>query len=266
MAKGECAMEFKNIKFEVMGNICTITMNRPKALNALNKEVIQELGQAVQLISRNEDIHVLVLTGEGKSFVAGADILEMKDMNPIEAAKFSQIGADVFRSIEKLEIPVIAAVNGFALGGGCELAMCCDIRIASDNAKFGQPETGLGITPGFSGTQRLSRLVGIGRAKELIFSSRIIDASEAEKTGLVNRVVSKEELMDTVYQLAKEILSKAQIAVRYSKEAINRGYETDMDTAMDIEKNLFSLCFATQDQKEGMTAFSEKRKADFKVK
>jgi len=238
-------MEFKNIKFEVSENICTITMNRPKALNALNRSTLEELDQALDLIEKDNRVSLLVLTGEGKSFVAGADIVEMMDKTPGEAASFSKFGADVFRRIEKLEMPVIVAVNGFALGGGCELAMCCDIRIASDNAKFGQPETGLGITPGFSGTQRLSRLVGIGRAKELIFSSRIIDASEAEKTGLVNRVVSKEELMDTVYQLAKEILSKAQIAVRYSKEAINRGYETDMNTAMGIEKNLFSLCFAT---------------------
>ncbi len=259
-------MEFKNLKFEVDKKICTVTMSRPKALNALNTEVIEELGRAVELISNNVDIQLLVLTGEGKSFVAGADIVEMKEMNPASAARFSKIGAEVFRKIETLPIPVIAAVNGFALGGGCELAMCCDIRIASDNAKFGQPETGLGITPGFSGTQRLSRLVGLGRAKELLFSCRIIEAIEAERIGLVNKVVTKDELMDTVYALANEILSKGQLAVRYTKEAVNRGYETDMDTAIDIEKNLFSLCFATQDQKEGMTAFVEKRKPVFEVK
>lgn len=259
-------MEFKNINFEIEDKICTLTMNRPKALNALNAEVIEELSKALDLIENNEDISLVVLTGTGKAFVAGADILEMKDMTPRTAAKFSSNGADLFRRIEKLEMPVIAAINGFALGGGCELAMCCDIRIASDNAKFGQPETGLGVIPGFSGTQRLSRLVGLGRAKELIFTGRNIDAAQAEKIGLVNKVVSKEVLMDTVYDLAAEILGKSQIAVRYAKEAINRGNETDMDTAMDIEKNLFSLCFATQDQKEGMAAFIEKRKADFKAK
>jgi len=259
-------MEFRNLKIETKNYICTVTMCRPKALNALNTEVIEELSKALDFINNNENIRLLVLTGEGKSFVAGADILEMKDMNTIKAAKFSELGADVFRRIETMEIPVIAAINGFALGGGCELAMCCDIRIASENAKLGQPETGLGIIPGFSGTQRLSRLVGLGRAKELIFSCRIIDAFEAENIGLVNKVVSKEGLMDTVYQMANEILSKSQIAIRYSKEAINKGYETDMETAIDIEKNLFSLCFATEDQKEGMNAFVEKRKADFKVK
>lgn len=259
-------MEFNNLKFEVSENICTITMSRPKALNALNTETLEELGQALDLIGKDKNVQLLVITGEGKSFVAGADIVEMRDKTPGEAASFSKFGADVFRRIEKLEMPVIAAVNGFALGGGCELAMCCDIRIASEKAKFGQPETGLGITPGFSGTQRLARLVGPGKAKELIFSCRVIDGREAERIGLANQVVQPDALMETVYGLANEILSKGQIAVRYSKEAINRGYETDMDTAMDIEKNLFSLCFATVDQKEGMTAFTEKRKAEFKAR
>jgi enoyl-CoA hydratase len=259
-------MEFNNLKFEVSENICTITMNRPKALNALNTETLEELGQALDLIGKDKNIQLLVITGEGKSFVAGADIVEMRDKTPGEAASFSKFGADVFRRIEKLEMPVIAAVNGFALGGGCELAMCCDIRIASEKAKFGQPETGLGIIPGFSGTQRLARLVGPGKAKELIFACRVIDGREAERIGLANQVVQPGALMETVYGLAQEILSKGQIAVRYSKEAINRGYETDMDTAMDIEKNLFSLCFATVDQKEGMTAFAEKRKAEFKAR
>lgn len=259
-------MEFKNIKFEVIGNICTITMSRPKALNALNRSALEELDQALDLIGKDKNLHLLVITGEGKAFVAGADIVEMSDMTTAEAASFSKFGADVFRRIEKLEMPVIAAVNGFALGGGCELAMCCDIRVASEKAKFGQPETGLGITPGFSGTQRLARLVGPGKAKELLFSCRVIDGREAERIGLVNQAVQHEVLMETVYGLAQEILGKGQIAVRYCKEAVNRGYETDMDTAMDIEKNLFALCFATEDQKEGMTAFTEKRKAEFKAR
>lgn len=259
-------MEFKNLKFEVSENLCTITMNRPQALNALNTETLEELDKALDLIENDKNIFLLVLTGEGKSFVAGADIVEMKDKTPGEALRFSKFGADVFRRIEKLDMPVIAAVNGFALGGGCELAMCCDIRIASEKAKFGQPETGLGIMPGFSGTQRLGRLVGRGKAKELIFSCRVIDGREAERIGLINQVVQPEVLMETVYELANEILGKGQLAVRYCKEAINRGLETDMDTAMDIEKNLFALCFATEDQKEGMTAFTEKRKPEFKTK
>jgi enoyl-CoA hydratase len=259
-------MGFKNLKYEVKGNIGTITMNRPEALNALNRSTLEELDKALDLIEGDRDVSILVITGEGKSFVAGADILEMKDMSPLEAARFSKFGADVFRRIEMLEMPVIAAVNGFALGGGCELAMCCDMRIASEKAKLGQPEAGLGITPGFSGTQRLSRLVGPAKAKELLFSCRVIDGKEAERIGLVNQVVEPEKLMDAVYGLANEILGKAQIAVRNCKEAVNRGMETDMDTAMDIEKNLFALCFATEDQKEGMAAFSEKRKPEFKAR
>lgn len=259
-------MEFKNIKLEASGSICTITMSRPKALNALNTETLEELDKALDLIEGDRSVSVLIITGEGKSFVAGADILEMKDMSPSEAARFSKFGSDVFRRIEKLEMPVIAAVNGFALGGGCELAMCCDIRIASEKAKLGQPETGLGITPGFSGTQRLARLVGPGKAKELLFSCRVVDGAQAERIGLVNQVAKPEELMEVVYGLASEISGKGQIAVRHCKEAVNRGLETDMDTAMDIEKNLFALCFATEDQKEGMTAFTEKRKPEFKAR
>jgi enoyl-CoA hydratase len=256
-------MEYKNIIFEKRNNICILTINRPQALNALNSMVIAELNSAVDEITNDKDINLTIITGSGKSFVAGADIAEMRNQTPAEAAKFSELGAKVFRKIELMDKPVIAAVNGFALGGGCELAMACDIRIASEKAKFGQPETGLGITPGFSGTQRLSRLVGIGKAKELIFTCSIIDAAEAEKIGLVNKVVKPEELMDKVFELAKVILSKGQLSVRYSKAAINRGIETDIETGIDIEKNLFSLCFATEDQKEGMDSFIEKRTANF---
>jgi enoyl-CoA hydratase len=256
-------MEYKDILFEKQNNICIITINRPKALNSLNSNVIEELNDAVNEIVKDKDIFLTIITGQGKSFVAGADIAEMKDKTPLEAAKFSELGAGVFRKIETMEKPVIAAVNGFALGGGCELAMACDIRIASEKAKFGQPETGLGIIPGFSGTQRLSRLVGIGKAKELIFTAKIIDAVEAEKIGLVNSVVKPEELMEKALELAQQILSKGQLAVRYSKTAMNRGSETDIETAILIEKNLFSLCFATSDQKEGMAAFIGKRKANY---
>ncbi|WP_427339326.1 short-chain-enoyl-CoA hydratase [Caloranaerobacter sp. DY30410] len=257
-------MEYENLLLKKEGNICILTINRPKALNALNSEVLEELSDAVDQIEKDKDIHVVIITGEGKAFVAGADILEMKDMTSEAARKFAKQGLEVFRKIELMEKVVIAAVNGFALGGGCELAMCCDIRIASEKAKFGQPEVGLGITPGFAGTQRLSRLVGVAKAKELIFTGDMIDANEAEKIGLVNKVVKPDELMNTAIELAKKIASKGQIAVRYSKIAINRGFETDIETGMEIERNLFSLCFATYDQKEGMTAFIEKRKPEFK--
>lgn len=256
-------MEYKDILFEKQNNICIVTINRPQALNALNNNVIEELNDAVDEIINDKDISITIITGKGISFVAGADILELKDKTPVEIAKISEFGAGVFRKIELMEKPVIAAVNGFALGGGCELAMACDIRLACENAKFGQPETGLGIIPGFSGTQRLSRLVGIGKAKELIFTSNIIDATEAEKIGLVNSVVKPEELMDKTLKLAHQILKNGQLAVRYSKTAINRGYETDIETGMLIEKNLLSLCFATADREEGITAFMEKRKAIF---
>ncbi|KGG80734.1 crotonase [Caloranaerobacter azorensis H53214] len=257
-------MGYENLLLKKEGNICILTINRPKALNALNSKVLEELSDAVDQIENDKDIHVVIITGEGKAFVAGADILEMKDMTSETARKFAKQGLEVFRKIELMEKVVIAAVNGFALGGGCELAMCCDIRIASEKAKFGQPEVGLGITPGFAGTQRLSRLVGIAKAKELIFTGDMIDANEAERIGLVNKVVKADELMNTAIELAKKIASKGQIAVKYSKIAINRGFETDIETGMEIERNLFSLCFATYDQKEGMTAFIEKRKPEFK--
>jgi len=256
-------MEYKDILFEKQNNICTVTINRPQALNALTSNVIEELNDALDEIIKDKEIFITIITGQGKAFVAGADIVEMKDKTPIEAGIFAELGSGVFRKIELMEKPVIAAVNGFALGGGCELAMACDIRIASEKAKFGQPETSLGIIPGFSGTQRLSRLVGIGKAKELIFTAKVINAEEAEKIGLVNSIVKPEELMDKTLELAGQILSKGQLAVRYAKTSINRGNETDIETGMLIEKNLFSLCFASEDQSEGMTAFIEKRKANY---
>jgi enoyl-CoA hydratase len=253
----------KNITLEIQNNIGILKFNRPSVLNALNSEVLNELDEALDQIEKDNSIYVLVITGEGKAFVAGADISEMRDKTADEGRKFGELGLKVFRKIELMEKPVIAAVNGFALGGGCELAMSCDIRIASEKAKFGQPEVGLGITPGFAGTQRLARLVGLGKAKELIFTADMINASEAEKLGLVNKVVAPDELMNETLMLANKIVSKAQIAVRYSKTAINRGIECDIETGMAIEKDLFGLCFATEDQKEGMTAFLEKRKPSF---
>lgn len=264
--KGDGILNWNNLLFKKEGNIGILAINRPDALNALNSSVLEELSQAIDMINKDNDIHVLILTGEGRAFVAGADIGEMKGMTPMEARDFAELGLSLFRRIELMEKPVIAAVNGFALGGGCELSMCCDIRIASEKAKFGQPEVGLGITPGFAGTQRLSRLVGMGRAKELIFTCDIIGAEEAHRIGLANKVVAVDELMDTAMEMAKKILEKSQLAVRYSKTAINRGVETDLDTGMSIEKDLFGLCFATEDQKEGMAAFLEKRKPDYKLK
>lgn len=259
-------MTYENVILRKENNIGILSINRPDELNSLNSAVLNELDRVINQISLDDEIHVLIITGEGRAFVAGADIGEMKNKNPMEARDFAKKGLSVFSKIELMEKPVIAAVNGFALGGGCELAMCCDIRIASDKAKFGQPEVGLGITPGFGGTQRLPRLVGLGYAKQLIFTGDIIKADEALRIGLVNNVVPSSELMDTAIKLAEKIASKGQLAIRFAKSAINRGIETDLETAMVIERELFALCFATEDQKEAMAAFLEKREADYKLK
>jgi len=259
-------LEFKHLVIEKENKVGVLRINRPEAMNSLNTEVLEELLMAVEQVKNDQDIFVLVITGEGKAFVAGADISEMSTMDPVQARSFAEAGLKVFREIESMEKPVIAAVNGFALGGGCELAMACDIRIASTKAKFGQPEVGLGVTPGFGGTVRLSRLVGPAKAKELIYTGNIIKADEALGIGLVNSVSEPEELMGAAMEMANKISSNAQLAVRYSKQSINRSFETDVETAMDIERNLFGLCFSTEDQKEGMKAFGEKRKPDFKVK
>ena len=261
----ENKMEFKNLKFAKEENIGILTLSRPKALNALSTELFLELNRAVEIISKDETIHVLIITGEGKAFVAGADIAEMKDFDTIKGLSYGELGAEVLKNIERLKIPTIAAVNGFALGGGCVLATSCDLRIASDSAKFGLPETGLGITVGFSGV-RVSRLAGLAKARELIYTGDIIPASEAERIGLVNKVVPAEQLMSAAMETAKKIASKAQLAIRYSKMAINKGIETDIDTAIAFENQVFALCFATEDQKEGMAAFVEKRPPDFKVR
>ena len=251
-------MEYQKLMLEKQDRVCLVKINHPEALNALNTVILQELDRAFDEIAADPETDVVILTGEGRSFVAGADIAEMSVMKAEEGRRFGELGAAVFRKIELMAKPVIAAVNGFALGGGCELAMACDIRIASAKAKFGQPEVGLGITPGFSGTQRLPRLVGLGKAKELIYTAAVIHAEEACRIGLVNKVVEPEELMNECMAMAKTIAAKAPLAVRYAKEAINRGVETDMDTGM------FGLCFATTDQKEGMEAFLWKRKPEFK--
>jgi len=253
-------MEF--ITYEVEGQIGIITINRPKALNALNSAVLDELDKTLDAVDQ-EAIRCLILTGAGeKSFVAGADIGEMSTLTKSEGEAFGKKGNDVFRKLETFPIPVIAAVNGFALGGGCEISMSCDIRICSENAVFGQPEVGLGITPGFGGTQRLARIVGTGKAKEMIYGARNIKAEEAYRIGLVNNVYPAEELMPAAKKLASTIARNAPIAVRNCKRAINEGIQVDMDQAIVIEEKLFGSCFETCDQKEGMNAFLEKRKVD----
>lgn len=257
-------MELKNLVIGKNEGICTVTINNPQTLNALNAEVLNELEFVFDELKCDDEVSVVVLTGEGKAFVAGADIAYMNTLDPAGAKKFGQDGARLFRKIETLDKTVIAAVNGFALGGGCELAMSCDIRIASVKAKFGQPEVGLGIIPGFSGTQRLPRLVGMGRAKELIFTGSHIDADEAYRIGLVNKVTEKETLMEETYKMAEKIKSNSRTAVKYAKESINKGSETDIETGISYESNLFALCFSCEDQREGMTAFAEKRKPQFK--
>ena len=253
-------MEF--ITYEAEGQIGIITINRPKALNALNSTVLEELDKTLDAVDL-QTVRCLILTGAGeKSFVAGADIGEMSTLTKAEGEAFGKKGNDVFRKLETFPIPVIAAVNGFALGGGCEISMSCDIRICSENAVFGQPEVGLGITPGFGGTQRLARIVGAGKAKEMIYGARNIKAEEAYRIGLVNNVYPLEELMPAAKKLAATIARNAPIAVRNAKRAINEGLQVDMDQAVVIEEKLFGNCFETYDQKEGMAAFLEKRKVE----
>ena len=257
-----------NVLLEKKGHIAVATINRPKALNALNSQVLEDIDQLVEQVKADDEIRALVITGSGeKAFVAGADIGEQLPLDVAGGRKWGQRGSALMRRIEKLEIPTIAAVNGFALGGGCELAMSCDIILAAGpnaegkgGAKFGQPEVGLGITPGFSGTQRLPRRVGIAKAKELIFSGKVIGAAEAEKIGLVNAVYAPEELIPGAIAMAKSFTANAPIAVKYSKACIDRGMQMDIDDGIALENELFAMCFATADQKEGMSAFVEKRK------
>ncbi|MBV1758363.1 MAG: enoyl-CoA hydratase/isomerase family protein [Dethiosulfatibacter sp.] len=255
--------QYKNIKFENHDGVGILTMNRPEALNALNSETLAELSECVDKIAADNDVQVVILTGEGKSFVAGADIKEMVNMTSKEGYSFGKTGQAVFSKIEKLPQPVIAAVNGFAFGGGCELSMACDIRLASEKAKFGQPEVALGIIPGFAGSQRLPRIVGKGIAKELLYTGNTIDAQEAYRIGLVNKVYSPETLIDEAKKMAAVIMSKGPYAVRLCKEAVNTGFEVDQATGSDFEASLFGITCSTEDKKEGMTAFIEKRKATF---
>ena len=254
------AVETEFIKYEEEGMVALLTINRPKALNALNSQVLEELDKTLDAIDLNK-IRALIITGAGeKSFVAGADIGEMSSLTKKEGEAFGKKGNDVFRKLETFPIPVIAAVNGFALGGGCEISMSCDIRICSDNAIFGQPEVGLGITPGFGGTQRLARLVGQGMAKQMIYTARNIKADEALRIGLVNAVYPQSELLNEAKKLAETIARQAPIAVRNSKKAINDGLQVDMDKAIEIEERLFGDCFETEDQRAGMGNFLEKDK------
>ena len=248
------------VKSEQQGAVAVLTIDRPKALNALNPEVLADLKAAFEAIDQNA-VRCVVLTGEGdKSFVAGADIGSMSTMTKAEGEAFGKLGNDIFLMIENFPLPVIAAVNGFALGGGCELAMSCDIRICSDNAMFGQPEVGLGITPGFGGTQRLPRIVGLGMAKQLLYTARNIDAAEALRIGLVNAVVPQAELMDTAVKMANTIAKNAPIAVRACKQAVNEGMQVSIDKAVEIEEKLFGGCFETHDQVEGMACFLSREK------
>ena len=255
-------MDYEFLKIERQDGITVMKISAPKSLNALNSTILKEIDSFVSGLDNTT--RVLIITGDGeKSFVAGADISEMAHLNEPEGFEFGRLGAQVFRKIETLPIPVIAAVNGFALGGGCELAMACDIRIASVKAKFGQPEVGLGIIPGFSGTHRLPKLIGQGYAKEMIYTGKIIRADEALRIGLVNAIYEPEELMDKALEMAAMMLKNAPVAIRLAKQSINEGYDLDADGAIALENKLFGQCFATKDQKEGMDAFLNKRKADF---
>ena len=251
----------ENVLLEKQGHVSIITINREKALNALSTAVLNDLEEAVNTVEADKDTYCVVITGAGnKSFVAGADIAEMSTLTKAEGEAFGKKGNDVFRKLETFPIPVIAAVNGFALGGGCEISMSCDIRICSDNAVFGQPEVGLGITPGFGGTQRLARLVGAGMAKQMIYTARNIKADEAYRIGLVNAVYTQEELLPAAEKMAAGIAKNAPIAVRNCKKAINDGISLPIEKAVEVEEKLFGDCFETHDQKEGMACFLSREK------
>ena len=250
-----------NLLLEVENGIALLTINRPKALNALNSETLAELNTCLAELENNDDVKVVILTGSGeKSFVAGADISEMVNATPAEGRAMGLLAREAFGRLENMPQVTIAAVNGFALGGGCEISMACDIRVASENAKFAQPECGLGILPGFGGTQRLARLVGKGRAKEMIFTCDMIDAQDAYRIGLANHVVPQEELLDYCKAMAGRIMKNAPYAVSLAKQVINSGADMDLDNGLKLEANIVGLSFSTEDKMEGMTAFLEKRK------
>jgi enoyl-CoA hydratase len=257
-------MEYKNLLFGVENNIATITLNRPKALNALNSEIISELGDAVSKCEADENVKVMILTGAGdRAFAAGADITEFQGKSPREIIPFIERGHNVFRHLELMGKATIAAVNGYALGGGEELAMCCDIRFASDKAAFGQPEILLGLIPGWGGTQRLARLIGTGRAKEMVMSGERITAQRAFEVGLVNKVFPAEKLMEETKKFAEKLAEMSPFAIKMAKYAINYGYDLALDNARNLEIQCFSQCFSTEDLKEGLAAFLEKRRPRF---
>jgi enoyl-CoA hydratase len=258
-------MSYENIIFETDENVVIIKFNRPRALNAVNTGLLMELADALEKIENAPDIGALVLTGEGeKSFVAGADVSQMVNLTPIQLRKFSRDGQEILFCLEELPIPVIACVNGFALGGGTEIAMACDFIYASENAKFGQPEISLGVIPGFGGTQRLSRLVGKAMAKELCMTGVIISAREAKEIGLVNRVFSPDKLWEETMKAARAMADKGKVSMRAMKRCIDRGLDVDLHSGCYMESDAFALCMASPDGKEGMTAFLEKRKPEFK--
>lgn len=256
--------EYVNLQVEVADSMAIVTINRPKVLNALNAATLHEFDRVCDHLAQNASIKAVIITGSGeKAFVAGADISEMLQKSAADGRNWGKLGQTIFKKIEHLPQAVIAAVNGYALGGGCELAMACDIRIASNKAKFGQPEVSLGIIPGFGGTQRLPRLIGKGRANELLFTGEIIDAEEAYRIGLVNKVVAPEKLVETAKMLARKIISQAPFAVQLCKAAVNEGFVADLESGSAYEAEVLGLCFASVDQKEGMTAFIEKREPIF---
>jgi enoyl-CoA hydratase len=258
-------MDYRYLIFEEEDDIFTLKINRLKALNALNSGVLRELEHIFLELKENDNIRVVIITGSGeKSFIAGADVSEMKDMLPRDAKEFACLGNRIFSLIENCNKVVIAAINGFSLGGGNELALACDIRIASEIARFGQPEVGLGITTGFGGTQRLAKIIGVAKAKELLFTAEVISSREAEKIGLINKLVAHEELMKEAKEMAKKIAKNAPFAVRMTKESINFGLEEGIEKGISFESNAFSMCFSTADQKKGMEAFLRKDKYEFK--
>lgn len=252
------------VKFEKQGNVAVLTIDRPEALNALNSQVLCDLDAAISQVEADDEVRVVVLTGAGRSFVAGADIGEMVNFSAIDGKKFGVHGGSIFLRLENLSKPVIAAINGFALGGGCELAMACDIRIASTRAKMGIPEVTLGVIPGFGGTQRLPRLVGLGKAVELLATGRPYKAEECREMGLVNQVVAPEELLERCLELAEAISRNSTGAISYGKQCMSTGLELDLARALDFEQRVFALTFTEHDQREGMEAFLQKRPASFR--